>query len=215
MRIVSPSWVALLGLCVCNGCGPSPSDRPTAPILPASTLSSSRPHDASTPATDMLDHPEYVNWSQFSIGASVTRKRLVTNAFGEVTVTTRTWLEDKTEEFVNVGTQVTVERSDQPIEKNPDQFTRFVARFQIPQGMDSNTFVLPSIHAKRLDDETQRVGDRELITEVYEWQESNESGPMTVKLWRSNDVPGRIVRQEMLTLASDTKTMEEIVEVQW
>jgi hypothetical protein len=38
---------------------------------------------------------------------------------------------------------------------------------------------------------------------------------MQVKLWRSNDIPGRIARQEMLIEASQTKTIEEIREVAW
>jgi hypothetical protein len=38
---------------------------------------------------------------------------------------------------------------------------------------------------------------------------------MTIKLWRSDEVPGRIVRQEMLIEASQTKTIEELKSVTW
>jgi hypothetical protein len=38
---------------------------------------------------------------------------------------------------------------------------------------------------------------------------------MSVKLWRSDQVPGRIVRQEMLIESSQTKTVEELLEVKW
>jgi hypothetical protein len=54
-----------------------------------------------------------------------------------------------------------------------------------------------------------------VTAELFEWSESNETGPMTVKLWRSNEVPGRIVRQEMLIESSQTKTIEKLTAVSW
>jgi hypothetical protein len=38
---------------------------------------------------------------------------------------------------------------------------------------------------------------------------------MIVNLWRSDQVPGRIVRQEMLIESSQTKTIEELRGVLW
>ena len=41
-------------------------------------------------------------------------------------------------------------------------------------------------------------------------RENNEAGPMTVKLWRSIEIPGRIVRQELVTESSSTRTVEVV-----
>jgi hypothetical protein len=57
------------------------------------------------------------------------------------------------------------------------------------------------------------IGELEVNAEVFEWTENNEAGPMTVKLWRSEEIPGRIVRQEMMTESSSTKTVEQISEL--
>jgi hypothetical protein len=81
--------------------------------------------------------------------------------------------------------------------------------------MTAEFFQLPSQKAKRVAEEELEIAGRKIQAEVFEWTESNETGPMQVKLWRSNDIPGRIARQEMLIEASQTKTIEEIREVAW
>lgn len=182
------------------------------PILPGKraddavgTTPSSRPE----PIT--IAHPEYENWSRFPKGASITRSRTVTNEFGEVRVTTKMWLEDKSDREVTVGSQIDVVRSgDYPEENNPPSTTKYAASFQVPPGMTPEFFQKPSDKAKLVGKETVAIADREFETEIYEWTENNEAGPMRIKLWRSIDVPGRIVRQEMMTESSNTKTLEVI-----
>jgi hypothetical protein len=66
-----------------------------------------------------------------------------------------------------------------------------------------------------MDQESMDVFGKKVLVDIYQWIESNETGPMTVKLWRSDEVPGRIVRQEMLIESSQTKTVEELLEVRW
>jgi hypothetical protein len=74
-------------------------------------------------------------------------------------------------------------------------------------------FLLPSSKAKLVGEERVSIGELEVNAEVFEWTENNEAGPMTVKLWRSEEIPGRIVRQEMMTESSSTKTVEQISEL--
>jgi hypothetical protein len=182
------------------------------PILPAkqnseAAASASEPR----PKPITVAHPEYENWSRFPKGASITRSRTVTNEFGEVRVTTKMWLEDKNDREVSVGSQIHVVRSgDYPEEDNPPSFTKYPAAFQVPQGMTPEFFQKPSDKAKLVGKETVAIADREFEAELFEWTENNEAGPMKIKLWRSIDVPGRIVRQEMLTESSNTKTLEVI-----
>jgi hypothetical protein len=158
----------------------------------------------------MLDHPEFANWSRFPVGTSISRIRTVTNEFGEVKVTTRMWLESKSEKEVEVGSQIHVERPNEPLEENPESFTKYPAQFGLPEGMDPDFFLLPTAKARKTGEAIVTVDGREVTSEIFEWEESNETGPMSVKLWRSNDIPGRIVRQEMITLSSQTKTIENV-----
>ena len=202
-----------LGLFVTFGCWIGCDDkRPIVPkTQPTQTAGNSQGPAAQVPV--LLDHPEYANWSRFPVGASVTRQRVVTNEFGEVRVTTKMWLEDKSSEQVAVGSQVSVVRSDNPPENNPPGSTTYPAKFALPNGLKPDLFLLPSSKAKLVGEESVMIGDLEVKSEVFEWTENNEAGPMTVKLWRSEEVPGRIVRQEMLTESSSTKTIEQISEI--
>jgi hypothetical protein len=182
------------------------------PILPSKQAGEAATATSATrPEPMTIAHPEYENWSRFPKGASITRYRTVTNEFGEVRVTTKMWLEDKSDREVTVGSQIDVVRSgDYPEENNPPSTTKYAASFQVPQGMTPEFFQKPSDKAKLVGKETVAIADREFETEVFEWTENNEAGPMRIKLWRSLDVPGRIVRQEMMTESSNTKTLEVI-----
>ena len=163
----------------------------------------------------MIVHPEYANWSQFPVGAQVTRFRVVSNENGEVKVTTVLTLQEKTDDHVIVNSQVNVQRPGEDMETNPPESTKFVAKFPLPSGLSEEYFQLPSLKAKRIGEESLDVHGRTIQADIYEWTESNETGPMSIKLWRSNQVPGRIVRQEMLIEASQTKTLEELSSVVW
>ncbi len=195
------------------GCTPS-----NKPILPKNvgepTAGSSAKGTPRAPAA-MIAHPEYSNWSQFPIGVKTVRYRTVTNATGKVEVTSTLVLAEKSDAHVLVHTQVNVQRPGEPLEENPIEEVRFPSQFELPQGMTEEYFQQPSLKAKKIGEEEMEVAGVKIKADVYEWTESNETGPMQVKLWRSNDIPGRIVRQEMLIEASQTKTLEEIREVDW
>ncbi len=194
----------VLGLAAIVGCGSSNASNSKIVLPNVQAADESQPSVA---------HPEYVNWSQFEEKASIVRKRLVENANGTVLVTTKMWLEKKDENQVLVGSQVTVERPNEPKVENDADIVRYPAKYRLPKGMDEARFYLPSAKAKETGTESVKVVDTEIETKVFEWEENNESGPMTVKLWRSDKIPGKIVRQELFTKSSATKSTEDIIEL--
>jgi hypothetical protein len=145
----------------------------------------------------LVDHPEYVNWSRFPVGIVVVRKKEVTNDWGSVRVTTTLRLAEKTSEKVAVESQVTVDRPGHPMIENPPLSVDFPATFRLPAGMKLEQFALPSLKARQVGEETREALGQEYETQLFTWDEVNEAGPMTVKLWRSNDIPGRMLRQEI------------------
>ncbi len=181
----------------------------------------SKPTNAKTqlPKVNVVDeslpkvaHPEYANWSQFDEKSFVVRKRIVSNAGGNVLVTTKMWLEKKDAERVSVGSRVTVERPNEPIVENDDDIVSYPATYRLPKGMEVVTIDQPSAKANETGTEVIQIGDKKLQTRIFEWEERNETGPMTVKLWRSDEIPGKIVRQEMFTKSTETKSTEEVTE---
>lgn len=194
----------VLGMTAIVGCGSSNASNSKIVLPIVQTADESLPSVA---------HPEFANWSQFEEKASVVRKRLVENANGTVVVTTKMWLDKKDENEVRVGSQVTVERPNEPAVENDVDIVRYPAKYRLPKGMDESRFYLPSAKAKETGTESVKVGENEIETKVFEWEENNESGPMTVKLWRSDKIPGKIVRQELFTKSSATKSTEEVIEL--
>jgi hypothetical protein len=189
------------------GCGAS-----NKPILPSNVQKSEKDSGDAGPA---VVHPEYANWNRFPVGTQVTRYRVVSNELGKVQVTTVLTLSEKSDQHVDVVSQVNVLRTGEPLQENPSETTRFAASFALPKGLTEEYFQLPSNKAKKTGEESMEVLGKTVTAELFEWSESNETGPMTVKLWRSNEVPGRIVRQEMLIESSQTKTIEELTAVSW
>ena len=205
----SDTWVVCLVFttALIGGCGTS-----NKPILAPKVQNAS---DQSDEVRPMVVHPEYANWSRFPVGAQVVRYRVVSNEKGKVEVTSTIKLEQKTDRFVEIVSQVNVKRSDEDLQENPPERTKFLSEFKLPAGLSEDFFQLPSSKAKMVGEEELQVHGRSVQAKVYEWTENNETGPMAVKLWRSDQVPGRIVRQEMFIESSQTKTVEELLEVTW
>ena len=216
----SPFTLRTLALWICwilagTFVGCTPSNKPILPKNVGEPTAGSTSKDTPRNPAAMIAHPEYSNWSQFPLGVKTVRYRTVTNATGKVEVTSTLVLAEKSDAHVLVHTQVNVQRPGEPLEENPIEEVRFPSQFELPQGMTEEYFQQPSLKAKKTGEEEMEVAGVKIKADVYEWTESNETGPMQVKLWRSNDIPGRIVRQEMLIEASQTKTLEEIREVDW
>jgi hypothetical protein len=77
--------------------------------------------------------------------------------------------------------------------------------------MKLEQFSLPSLRAQHIGEELRDVCGRHYKIQVFTWEERNETGPMALKLWRSDDVPGRMVRQEID--GPNHHSIEEIVEI--
>jgi len=193
----------LLGLMAIVGCGSNNASNSKIVLPNVQMVDDSLPSVA---------HPEFVNWSQFDEKATVVRKRLIENATGTVVATTKMWLEKKDENEVRVGSQVTVQRPNEPLVENDVDIVRYPAKYRLPKGMYEARFYLPSAKAVETGTETVQIGDYEFETKIYEWEETNEAGPSTIKLWRSDKIPGKIVRQELFTKSIATKSTEEIIE---
>ena len=198
---------AVAGLMFLVGCGRdsgigSTSQGPLPPGYVAPAATTGRP---------LVDHPQYAHWSRFPVGIVVVRKKEVSNEFGTVRVTTALRLVDKTTDTVVVESQVTVERPGNPPVENPPLNSSFPARFQLPEGMNVEQFSLPSLKAKPIGEETRQACGREYMAQRFTWDEVNEAGPMRVTLWRSDDVPGSMLRQEIH--GSMHESIEEVVEI--
>lgn len=171
------------------------------------------PPSAAGESLPLVDHPEYTHWSQFPVGTAVTRKKEVTNEHGAVRVTTIVRLAEKTVDKVVIETQVTVDRLNGQPEENPPFQAEFAAKFRLPTSMKVEQFALPALKAQPIGDETRAAAGREYQAQVFTWEERNETGPMVVKLWRSNEIPGRMIRQEIN--GPRHHSIEETVEISW
>lgn len=201
-------WIAVVTI-VQAGCGGQ-----TVPAEMAEGNSSrNAPHSVANESLPLVDHPEYMHWCQFPVGTAVTRKKEVTNEHGTVRVTTIVQLTEKTDDKVVVETQVTIDRLNGRPEVNPSFPAEFPAKFRLPASMKLEQFSLPSLKAERIGDEARAASGREYQAQVFSWEERNETGPMGVKLWRSNEIPGRLVRQEID--GPMHHSIEETVEISW
>jgi hypothetical protein len=195
--------MSFLTMCcvVLLGCGPTPTA-----VLPGTNA-----REAVNEA-DLADHPQYANWSQFEVGTLVRRQKVVTNESGSVQVRTTLRLVSKTPERIVVEQQVTVIRPESTLE-NPVQLFEYPAKFRVPNGMHLEQFALPSLKAKKTGEETLSIAGREIPAEIYEWKEVNEAGPMTVKSWLSEAIPGRFLREQTLIIRDGHTSLEELLEI--
>jgi hypothetical protein len=175
-------------------CGRSEGDAvsSSAPVGGPTTAAAS-----SGPAQTWVENPEYRHWSQFPLNTTVVRVKQVTSDRGQVKVTTTLRLVEKNDEQVTVESQVRVVRDHEPLTPNPPQPLVYPARFPLPAGMSAAAFDLPALRARRAGQETLNVNGQEFQTDVFTWEEVNETGPMRVTYWRHAAVPGRMVRQEI------------------
>jgi hypothetical protein len=160
----------------------------------------------------LVDNPQYTHWKQFPVGTKVVRYKEVTNENGTVYVTTTYEVTEISDERIIVSQQISVQRPEEFIE-NPPQDLEFVAQFRLHKDLQVEDFALPSLKAKRVGTETQECCGRMEETELFEWVETNEAGPMDVKLWRSNNIPGQLVRQESIIRRNGDSSFETVLSI--
>jgi hypothetical protein len=158
-------------------------------------------------------HPEFANWSRFPKGTRVVRSKLVENSAGKLTeLSTLTLVENNASE-VEIAMQITTIRDDGEVRNEPMSM-KFPAAFRLPPGMNKEQFELPSTKAKLVEEVEVEVAGNRYPCKVYSWTESNEAGPMPVKVWYSDLFPGRLVRQETITESTQTKRTEEVKSIE-
>ena len=79
--------------------------------------------------------------------------------------------------------------------------------------MSAEDFSKPARAAKQSGEEAVTVLGKTYRTTVYTWADNTEAGKMEVRLWLSEDMPGRIVKQVMTVAALKNTTVEEVIEV--
>lgn len=214
MRIHRP--VAVLAAATALGCGSKPGTPPTAAVPGAPTAGDS---GATPDPRPTLASPEYANWKKYPVGTVVKRRREATNPKepGKKTVETTTLkLFELTDRRAVVESQVTVEKTGYDTDVKPAQKLDYPASFPLPAGMSEaefGKFLLPDPKAKVAGTETVRLLGQEYTATVYEWVGSLESGPMPIKLWVSDDMPGRLVKSEFTIDKAGSKALEEVIEV--
>lgn len=200
-RNLAVSAVACLLWCL--GC--SRTEKPVITLAPTGL---------ETEAATMVPHAEYANWSRFGIGTKVIRRKEVVSKEGKVIVTTELRLAEKSDTKVVVERQVTVERPNEPLEINPSETVDFPGLFPLPKGFTPEQFAKPSFKAKPTGFEKRTLFDRDYTATVFEWQDTNEAGPMTVKVWYCDAFPGRLIRQELNVIEHQVTNVEEVVTVE-
>lgn len=171
------------------------------------------PAEVVTTSGEEVAHPEFVHWSKFPVNAKTVRRKEVSNDQGKVVVTTTVKLIEKNHQQVVVETQVTVERSGDSKLENPPFTSDYPATFRLPKNMKIEQFQMPSLKAKLDGKEELEILGKKINVEKFSWQESNEAGPMEVVVYRSDEIPGRTVREESLTKSLSNKSLEEVIEV--
>jgi len=179
-----PSLVVLSGLAaLLTGCDAQEMQKPISMAVP------------NMDHLPLVDHPEYLNWSKFPIGTTIKRRNEIVNDNGVVVVLTTLKLIELSDKIAIVESQTTVEREGRIDEKPPQTFD-YYAKFRLMEGLTIERYSLPAPNAKKTGSEEIDVAGVKMMTDVYECEGMLESGKIGIKLWRSDDFPGRVVRTE-------------------
>jgi hypothetical protein len=164
------------------------------------------------PKGELVDNPDFLCWNRFPVDSQVIRKREIVSAEGKVEVVTTLTLRTKSEKKITVDQQVTVKRPESTLENEP-QSLEYAAKFELPASMSVESFSLPSLKAKRTGSEEIEILGKTYTADVFEWVEVNEGGPMSVKLWRCDEIPGRTAKEESLVKDGAGRFLEEVTEI--
>ena len=157
---------------------------------------------------------DYANWSRYPIGTAV-KIRSVTSRGPVETISIETYqLAQLTDTEVVVERQNTTERNDGSYKAvNPPEMRKYKKSFSLPAGMKQEDFAKPSLKAKSAGNESIEVLGKTYAAEVFTWNDHTEAGDMKVKIWLSDEMPGRVVQQTMEVVGIETKTVEQVIEL--
>jgi hypothetical protein len=158
-------------------------------------------------------HPEYANWSRFKVGTQVKRKETLTSDQGDV-VTLRSYkLVERTDDQIVLELQFHVTRNDGLVINNPPSKNVIKKQFQVPAGMTIEQFAKPDLNAKEVGEGKNIVLGATYNTKVFAWKNGTETGDMHIKAWFSDEIPGRIVRQEIKLPGKSGTAIDEVTDV--
>jgi hypothetical protein len=200
-----PRLLALIPVLVLAGCGPSQPAQ-SGPAVPP---------PPPPPSGPLIEHPDYAAWKRFKPGTVVTRKAVVTRkgTTNEVVITESFRLAALSASEVKVERQKTVERigEEAGVTTSPPDSRTSPATFPLPTGLTEDGFRKPSLEAKRVGEETLMVLGKQYKCQVFSFSNPTDgAGPMAVKVWWSDDMPGRVVQQTMTIAGSGTETRETV-----
>lgn len=157
---------------------------------------------------------DFANWSQFPEGTTVKIKSVTSRGKVE-TISIETFrLAKKTDYEVVIERQNTTERNDGSYKAvNPPENRKYAKTFSLPNGMKEEDFAKPSLKAKSAGNETIEILGKKYDAEVFTWTDHTEAGDSVAKIWRSKDMPGRMIKQTIEVAGIETKTKEEVIEL--
>jgi len=174
--------------------------------------STATPSETKPPET--LENLEYLNWKKFKVGTKIVRRKSTTNAQDWVKETQTIQLKEIQADKVILHSQITVERADSSKKVNPPFEIQFYASIVVPKGMNKDQFNKPSLKAVEVGKEKVSILGKEYLARLFTWEDQTESGPMPQKLWQSDEVPGRFLKQESAVKRNGISTLEELIEIQ-
>jgi hypothetical protein len=206
-------FLPMIAVVLMLGCGTG-GNNPQSPAVAVGPV----PSGSTPPAADLplVSDLNYANWKKYPVGTTVRRKKVSTSTKepGKTLIETSTLtLAEATDAKVVVETQITVEKSGYATVTNPPMKLQYLAAFRVPPGLTAEAMQAPDLKAKVTGEETVQVLGKEYKAKVYEWMGSTESGPMPIKLWLSDDMPGRQVKSEFKMEKGTSTAVEEVIEV--
>ena len=181
-------------------------------LNPTRTVSGLTATAGAKPSGELVDNPDYLRWDRFPLDTRVVRKREIVNSQGKVEVVTTLTLREKSARKIAVDQQVTVIRPDNTLENEPHSL-EYAAKFELPAGMKCESFELPSLQAQKTGSEVIEVAGKKYKADVFEWVEQNERGPMSVKLWRSDAIPGNTAKEESVVKNGNDQILEVVTDI--
>ena len=167
-----------------------------------------------TAAEESVDNPEFASWSKFPKGTVVTVKTTSTTAGTASEMTMINTLVETGSDKLVVETATVIKAGDQEI-KTPGQKRDVPKTIEIPKGTkkEDHKGDKPAGTTEE-GTETVKIAGKEFKTKWYKYV-SEASGMKTVsKMWRSDDMPGMLVKMESTTTGTiESTTKMEVIEI--
>jgi hypothetical protein len=166
------------------------------------------------PPGPVILNRDFANWSRFPIGTIVKIKSVTLKGDLHVTSIDTLKLLEKSDTELVVERQNTTERNDGSLGAvNPPERRSYRKSFALPHGMSEADFDKPSLIAKSVGKETVEILGKKYEADVYTWADQTEAGPLDIKLWWSDEMPGRLLKQTMKLVKGDKTTNHSVIEL--